>query len=103
MHRARPLVLVVADDGDSRHRFVGWLTAAGYRSIITDDVAVALWYVRRLSPPVTVVDVGGCRERVRLATLLAGEPAATNLVMHLDPQAFASAQTVGGRAEARCS
>jgi hypothetical protein len=103
MLRGRPLVLVVADEGDSRCKFVNWLSAAGYRSIITDDVTTALWYVRRLSPPVTVVEIGMCRERVRLATYLASEPAATNVVMHLDPTAFALAQATSGAVEARCS
>jgi hypothetical protein len=103
MLRGRPLVLVVADEGDSRCKFVNWLSAAGYRSIITDDATTALWYVWRLSPPVTVLDVGACPDRARLAAFLASEPAATNVVTHLDPAAFVFAQSTGGATETRCS
>ena len=81
MHRGRPLVLVVDDDSDARCNFVTWLSEAGYRCITTDEVSTALWYVRRLAPEVTVVDIGGRAERDDLAAYLASDPDATSLVI----------------------
>lgn len=103
MHRGRPLVLVVADDSATRCNFVTWLANVGYRCVTTDNVTTALWYVRRLAPAITAVDVDGRRERVQLARFLASTPAPTNLVTRLEPAAFTFALTTNGRMEPRCS
>ena len=75
------MVLVVDDDSDARCTLVSSLSNAGYRCLATDNVETASWYLRRVAPDVTVVEVGDDRERLRFATFLANQPAAGAVVL----------------------
>lgn len=77
--------------------------SAGYRSLTTDNVATALWYVRRLFPSVTVIELDGRAERMRLSEFLAADPETTQVVTRLDAAAVAFAQPLTRSMGAACS
>src|SRR5262245_18238748 len=81
MQLARPTVLVVDDDSDTRSNFATWLSDAGYSCMTVDDEEAALCYARRLSPVAAVIDVGRGHERLRLASSLGHELAMMGVVL----------------------
>jgi len=82
MHRARPAVLLVHDDGDVRVEAARWLTGAGCRCYVADDAGSADRVASWLIPDVLVIAASAIGSRKLSAC--DGEWSSTTAVVVID-------------------
>ena len=89
MHRLRPPVLFVHDDGDVRDDAARWLARGGFRCFVAEDVPSAVRMARHVPPAVAVI-ASSVEGSDGLAAQLDDRPSTTALVIIDDIRAAAS-------------